>query len=185
MLAWARGPHHSAGMGTEMDEAASVDRRVTPAPDGGCSRGRLSGGTIAGVMRFVGSLVLGFVSFGLSLGCGGKAVIDAEGTGGGATSTTTTSTTSTTATSTTTAANCGGLDYCGCVAVGGCEVVYGGCICGCDYTCPGDPPCDCDCGGGPYHGCAPATCSGPFAFDENAAVAFDAAGCPYALPPPP
>ncbi|MCC6521061.1 MAG: hypothetical protein IT373_00225 [Polyangiaceae bacterium] len=119
------------------------------------------------------------VTLGLALlaACGGKAVIDVEDT-------TTTSTTTTTTTTTSPVA-CGGLDYCTCYPQPGCEVVYGGCICGCDYECPGEPPCACDCGGGPYHGCAPASCPGPFAFGELDYVAFDAEGCPYVVPPPP
>lgn len=126
-------------------------------------------------MRFSFILVLASSAL-LAVGCGGKVVAEADGAGGSPGS----SGSSGTTTTTTSPADCGGLDFCACSALAECGIVYGGCICGCDYQCPGEPPCDCDCGGGPYHGCAPASCPGPFAFDEGAVVAFDAQGCPYA-----
>lgn len=124
----------------------------------------------------------------LFAGCGGT-VIDSGGGGSGTTSGTTGSTTSmsvTTNTNSTTTmtkpVSCGGLDFCSCSHTDGCEVVYGDCICGCDYQCPGEPSCVCGCGGGPYFGCAPSSCQGPFNFQSTDKVGFDAQGCPVVMP---
>lgn len=126
---------------------------------------------------------------GALVACGGNVVVDGSGAGGSSTVSTTGSVTVTstfTTTMTTTvppSPACGGLDFCACSHTDGCEVVYGDCICSCDYACFGEPPCDCDCGGGPYFGCAPSTCPGPFNFSGDALVSFDAAGCPVAAVP--
>jgi hypothetical protein len=48
---------------------------------------------------------------------------------------------------------CAELDFCGCTDRADCEVMSNGCICGCDYQCPGHDPCVCGCGGGEYLGC--------------------------------
>jgi hypothetical protein len=68
---------------------------------------------------------------------------------------------------------CAELDYCGCADRADCEVLSNGCLCGCDYQCPGDPPCVCDCGGGEYLGCKekndPNPC-GPGGFCRNAVM---------------
>ena len=125
-------------------------------------------------MRLASILVLASSAL-LAAGCGGKVIAEADGAGGSDGSSGSSGTTTTIP-----PADCGGLDFCACSATAECKIVYGGCICGCDYQCPGEPPCECDCGGGPYQGCAPATCPGPFAVEERATVAFDAQGCPYA-----
>lgn len=48
---------------------------------------------------------------------------------------------------------CEGLDFCACSHRDDCAVQARDCLCPCD-SCPGEPPCDCDCGGGEYLGCA-------------------------------
>ncbi len=42
---------------------------------------------------------------------------------------------------------------CQCFARPDCEALSDDCLCECDYDCPGELPCDCDCGGGNYLGC--------------------------------
>ena len=54
---------------------------------------------------------------------------------------------------TTPCAPCEGLSACECFDRPDCQAVSDSCICPCDYQCPGDPPCDCVCGGGTYLGC--------------------------------
>lgn len=122
-----------------------------------------------------------FVALGLSVaGCGGE-VIGEPGTSSTTSSNTTTGSTTTTTTPTTPVV-CTGLDFCGCSQAPECEVVYGDCICGCDYQCPGTEPCACACGGGPYFGCAPKSCPGPFTFGGSDPVELDAQGCPFVAP---
>ena len=139
--------------------------------------------------------------FGIALtlvlvGCGGEAVIDSGDGGAGSTATTappsttsttgTTSTTSTgtgtttsTSTNTTTPTGCSPTDsFCACWGNDGCYPVGAGCLCYCDYQCPGEPPCECGCGGGDYLGCAPKDCP-QHDFPDDAVVMFDGDGCPY------
>ncbi|MBI5526170.1 MAG: hypothetical protein HY897_07530 [Deltaproteobacteria bacterium] len=54
-------------------------------------------------------------------------------------------------------APCEGLEFCECYKRDDCEVLAEDCLCPCDYSCPGEPPCDCVCGGGKYLGCAQRT----------------------------
>jgi hypothetical protein len=49
---------------------------------------------------------------------------------------------------------CKDLDFCGCFKRPDCQVLSNGCLCPCDYHCPGEPECVCGCGGGEYLGCA-------------------------------
>lgn len=48
---------------------------------------------------------------------------------------------------------CEGLDFCACHQRSDCTYETDSCLCPCDYECPGEPPCDCACGGGAYLGC--------------------------------
>ena len=127
--------------------------------------------------------------------CGGEAVIDGSGVGGGSTTTTTTTTTtsvtytnsttststsSSTGTNTTTAACLPSDDFCACWDKESCNPVGAGCLCHCDYQCPGEPMCECGCGGGDYLGCAPWDCP-TLEFPEGTQVAFDDDGCPYQI----
>jgi hypothetical protein len=117
-----------------------------------------------------------FLAFGLvSAACG--STVDTTGS----TSTTTTTTITDDTDTNTTPVVCTGLDFCACNDAAGCQVVYGDCICGCDYECPGKDPCVCACGGGPYLGCSPKSCQGPFSFPSTASVQFDEQGCPYVV----
>ena len=50
---------------------------------------------------------------------------------------------------------CETLTPCECFDRSDCKALTDTCICPCDYSCPGKPPCDCDCGGGKFLGCAP------------------------------
>jgi len=50
---------------------------------------------------------------------------------------------------------CEVLEPCACFERPDCTPVSNGCICECDYNCPGKLPCDCACGGGQYLGCKP------------------------------
>ncbi len=43
--------------------------------------------------------------------------------------------------------------FCECWGRIDCEPVTDTCLCPCDYQCPGEPPCDCACGGGQFLGC--------------------------------
>ncbi len=123
------------------------------------------------------SVVLGAAVFGL-VACGGKPVVD-EVTQGPATSSSSSGGTTTTAT---TVPACGSLDeFCDCYLTSGCSTVGAGCLCPCDYECPGQPGCDCDCGGGDYLGCAPHDCP-QVEFPEGSKVSFDDDGCPVADP---
>jgi hypothetical protein len=122
------------------------------------------------------------LSVAMLMACGGTAVVD----GGGETATVTTTgstTSSTTSSGTTTTATtvpvCGIFDgFCDCWATQGCSPVGVGCLCHCDYECPGAPACDCDCGGGDYIGCASAGCP-ELEFPPGSTVAFEEDGCPY------
>ncbi len=49
---------------------------------------------------------------------------------------------------------------CACFVRPDCSALTDTCLCSCDYLCPGEPPCDCDCGGGQYLGCAANTDGG-------------------------
>ncbi len=51
--------------------------------------------------------------------------------------------------------SCIGLSECECHERPDCQIQSDGCLCICDYSCPGMPPCDCSCGGGKYLGCKP------------------------------
>ncbi len=53
------------------------------------------------------------------------------------------------------APGCEGLSECECAERSDCKIESDGCLCLCDYSCPGMPPCDCACGGGKYLGCKP------------------------------
>jgi hypothetical protein len=48
---------------------------------------------------------------------------------------------------------CEQLSACDCFDRPDCEALSDSCICSCDFNCPGDPPCDCVCGGGQFLGC--------------------------------
>ncbi|MEZ4224701.1 MAG: hypothetical protein R3B13_27365 [Polyangiaceae bacterium] len=48
---------------------------------------------------------------------------------------------------------CEQLTPCQCFDRIDCQALSEGCLCECDYNCPGKPPCDCACGGGKYLGC--------------------------------
>jgi hypothetical protein len=48
---------------------------------------------------------------------------------------------------------CDSLTACECFDRADCQALSDGCLCECDYSCPGKPPCDCVCGGGAYLGC--------------------------------
>ena len=74
--------------------------------------------------------------------------------------------------------DCSENEFCDCWARTDCRAVSIDCLCHCDYECPGEPPCDCDCGGGTYLGCAPATCT-RFEFATTDNVAWDTDGCPF------
>ncbi len=82
---------------------------------------------------------------------------------------------------------CSGRDYCDCG--GGCEPLVDlttGCICPCDdpFNCAG-VPCDCDCGGATYLGCAPAgRCATPHLGCDPATerAVIGAGGCPVCVP---
>lgn len=50
-------------------------------------------------------------------------------------------------------APCEKLTPCQCFERSDCETVSDGCICECDYNCPGKPPCNCACGGGKFLAC--------------------------------
>lgn len=50
---------------------------------------------------------------------------------------------------------CEGLSACECFDRPDCQALSEGCLCECDYNCPGVPPCVCACGGGTYLGCKP------------------------------
>jgi hypothetical protein len=49
--------------------------------------------------------------------------------------------------------SCENLAPCECFKRSDCQPLTGDCFCLCDYECPGEPPCDCSCGGGPFLGC--------------------------------
>ncbi len=130
------------------------------------------------------SVLLGVVGM---VACGGKAVIDEAGAAGTATTTTPTSTSTssssgtTTTTTPTTEPVCATVgEFCDCWVLQGCGSVGAGCLCHCDYECPNEPPCDCDCGGGDYLGCAPTTCP-QLEFPPDAKLGFADDGCPYVL----
>ena len=60
---------------------------------------------------------------------------------------------------------CVGLSYCDCIAGNvACQVFAETCFCPCDIE-PCSPPCDCDCGGGAYLGCGPASIVQPGAIE--------------------
>lgn len=50
---------------------------------------------------------------------------------------------------------CEQLSACDCFDRPDCEATTDTCLCPCDFNCPGDPPCACDCGGGQFLGCKP------------------------------
>ncbi|MBU0609947.1 MAG: hypothetical protein KKI08_18830 [Armatimonadetes bacterium] len=100
------------------------------------------------------------------------------GTATGTSSTTHTTTHTGSTTGTTTPACLAFDEFCDCWAVNGCEPVGAGCLCHCDYSCPGEPPCDCNCGGGDYLGCAAIDCP-VHEFPPDSQVAFGPDGCPY------
>lgn len=52
---------------------------------------------------------------------------------------------------------CESLSPCDCFDRTDCQAVADGCLCECDYNCPGKPPCACACGGGKFLGCKPLT----------------------------
>ncbi len=52
---------------------------------------------------------------------------------------------------------CEELSACECFDRIDCMAKSDGCLCECDYACPGKPPCDCICGGGTFLGCIPDT----------------------------
>lgn len=57
-------------------------------------------------------------------------------------------------------------DYCSCVEYGPtCRVVAEDCFCACDEAC--EEPCDCDCAGGAFLGCAPGSIQDPHALDAG------------------
>ncbi len=99
----------------------------------------------------------------LLLACGGKAVIDGQGSsqnGGSSTN------------------PCSDLDYCECLDDPACTPVTGDCFCPC---CEAPGTCvTCVCGGGPYYGCAPSSCPGPFFIpgDSEQRILWDENGCP-------
>jgi hypothetical protein len=62
------------------------------------------------------------------------------------------------------ASTCTEPDYCSCVANAACSVVAENCFCPCGVE-PCEPNCDCDCGGGKYLGCAPASIYNPGALE--------------------
>jgi hypothetical protein len=61
---------------------------------------------------------------------------------------------------------CVDLAYCDCAAGEACQVVAEDCFCPCGVE-PCEPPCRCDCAGGAYLGCAPASILQPGALDEG------------------
>jgi hypothetical protein len=48
---------------------------------------------------------------------------------------------------------CETLSACECFDRSDCKALSDGCLCECDFSCPGKPPCDCACGGGAFLGC--------------------------------
>ena len=134
--------------------------------------------TMISIGRYGASIILSVVGL---FACGGKAVVDGAG-GKGAVTTTASSTSSSTSSGTTTTPTTGPVcvifdEFCDCWAMQGCSPVGAGCLCPCDYTCPNEPPCDCECGGGDYLGCATAGCP-KLEFPPGSTVAFDDDGCP-------
>ncbi|MDF1565247.1 MAG: hypothetical protein P1V51_19575 [Deltaproteobacteria bacterium] len=76
---------------------------------------------------------------------------------------------------------CLGRDFCGCWQEPSCRFVSEGCLCPCDYQCPGEDPCDCGCGGGPYLGCQAAAC--PYVECQPGEILErDAEGCGVCVP---
>jgi hypothetical protein len=93
---------------------------------------------------------------------------------------------------------CEGLEFCDCYKREDCEVLAEDCLCPCDYECPGEPPCDCVCGGGKYLGCAQRTgtckdpaadcnglpsvrCEGEWACSDNAFCGYRCDSLPHCL----
>lgn len=50
---------------------------------------------------------------------------------------------------------CEQLSACECFKRSDCVPKSDGCLCPCDFQCPGEPLCQCGCGGGTFLGCAP------------------------------
>jgi hypothetical protein len=55
---------------------------------------------------------------------------------------------------------CETLTACECFARADCMPESEGCLCPCDFNCPGEPPCACACGGGTFLGCKAAPLEG-------------------------
>lgn len=76
---------------------------------------------------------------------------------------------------------CDGRDFCECWQDSACRAISAGCLCHCDYQCPGEPACMCGCGGGDYLGCVSARCE-PVNCQYGELMELDADGCPVCVP---